>query len=219
LSQAFSACTLEQGSLQDQELKSRILNPSTASERECCADRIGEHPIVSQNAIRHRPTESATSIFSDGSDVEFRSIAFWSFVTYESENQRRQEHSKNIGSVLHWWKASGLVGTAQQVRIHNPLEILVLALDAIPGVPVRPYRQECEDRIDMTWLDNFTALRSLTCASRLLRKSSSGAEDATRRRMETKERHNDYKTTHPLRLRRNGLERWHRARRPLQHWR
>jgi hypothetical protein len=29
-----------------------ILNPSTPGERECCADRIEEHPIVSQNAIR-----------------------------------------------------------------------------------------------------------------------------------------------------------------------
>jgi hypothetical protein len=48
-------------------------------------------------------------------------------------------------------------------------------------------------------------------------KSSSGAEDATRRRMETKERHNDYKTAHPHRLRRNGFELWHRTRRSLQH--
>jgi hypothetical protein len=69
--------------------------------------------------------------------------------------QRRREHSKKIG------KAAGLVGTAQQVFSHNPLEILVLALDAVPGAPVRPYRQECEYCIDMTWLDNITALRSL----------------------------------------------------------
>jgi hypothetical protein len=61
---------------------------------------------------------------------------------------------------LHW-KAAGLVGTAQQVLSHNPFEILVLALDAVPGAPVGLYRQECEDCIDMTWLDNFTALRSL----------------------------------------------------------
>jgi hypothetical protein len=75
-------------------------------------------------------------------------------------SQRRREHSKNIDSVLHW-KAAGLVGTAQQVLSHNPLEILVLALDAVPGARVRPYRQECEDCVDMTWLDSFTALRSL----------------------------------------------------------
>jgi hypothetical protein len=56
---------------------------------------------------------------------------------------------------------AGLVGTAQQVLSHNPFEILVLALDAVPGAPVRLYRQEREDCIDMTWLDSFTALRSL----------------------------------------------------------
>src|ERR1700738_4227262 len=45
----------------------------------------------------------------------------------------------------------------------------------------------------------------------------SGAEDATRRRMQTKERHNDYKTSHPRRLCRNGFGRWCRTRRSPQH--
>jgi hypothetical protein len=74
--------------------------------------------------------------------------------------QRRREHSKNIDTVLHC-EAAGLVGTTQQVLSHNPFEILVLALDTVPGAPVRLYRQECEDCIDMTWLDSLTALRSL----------------------------------------------------------
>jgi hypothetical protein len=61
---------------------------------------------------------------------------------------------------LHW-KAAGLVGTAQQVLSHNPFEILVLALDAVPGAAVRLYRQECDDRIDIALLDNIAASRSL----------------------------------------------------------
>jgi hypothetical protein len=65
-----------------------------------------------------------------------------------------------MDSVLHC-KAAGLIGTAQQILRHDSLEILVLALDAVPRAPVRPYRQECEDGINMTWLDNLTALRSL----------------------------------------------------------
>jgi hypothetical protein len=58
-------------------------------------------------------------------------------------------------------KEVGLVGTAQQILGHNPLEILVFALDAISRAPVRPYREQPEDGIDMTRLDNITALRSL----------------------------------------------------------
>jgi hypothetical protein len=58
-------------------------------------------------------------------------------------------------------KAVGLVGTAQQILGHNPLEILVLALDAISRASVCPYREQPEDGIDMTCLDNVTALRSL----------------------------------------------------------
>jgi hypothetical protein len=79
----------------------------------------------------------------------------WSFAA-RKRGQRRREHSKNIDSVLHW-KAAGLVGTAQQVLGHNPLETLVLALDAISRAPVRLYRQQREDCIDMTCLDNITA--------------------------------------------------------------
>jgi hypothetical protein len=88
----------------------------------------------------------------------------WSFAASPEaavgKRSTRREHSENIGSVLHW-KAASLVGTAQQVFSHNPLEILVLALDAVPWAPVRPCGQECEYCIDMTWLDNITALRSL----------------------------------------------------------
>ena len=53
------------------------------------------------------------------------------------------------------------MGTAQQVLGHNPLESLFLALDAVPWAPVSLYRQQCKNCIDMTWLDNFTTLRSL----------------------------------------------------------
>jgi hypothetical protein len=92
--------------------------------------------------------------------VEFRGIAFWSCGRYESEVSAAASIPKNIDSGLHW-RAAGQVGTAQQILSHNPFEILVLALDAVPGAPVRLYRQECEDCIDVTWLDSFTALRSL----------------------------------------------------------
>jgi hypothetical protein len=53
------------------------------------------------------------------------------------------------------------VGTAQQVLGHDPLESLLLALDAVPGTPVRLYRQECDDRVDIALLDHVAALRSL----------------------------------------------------------
>jgi len=39
---------------------------------------------------------------------------------------------------FHEGTAAALVGTAQQVLGHNPFEILVLALDAVSGTPVRP---------------------------------------------------------------------------------
>jgi hypothetical protein len=55
----------------------------------------------------------------------------------------------------------GLVGTAQQVLSHNPLEIFFLALDAVPRAPVCLDRQECDDRINIASLDNPAALRSL----------------------------------------------------------
>jgi hypothetical protein len=131
-------------------------------ERERCTDRIGENDrqIVFQNTVdnstacvgweyhRHFQRQTECGILRHRS-LKLRQI----------QGQRRREHSKNIGSVLHW-KAADLVGTAQQVFSHNPLEILVLALDAVPGAPVRPYRQECEYCIDMAWLNNITALRS-----------------------------------------------------------
>jgi hypothetical protein len=55
----------------------------------------------------------------------------------------------------------GLVGTAQQVLGHHALEIFVLALDAVPRAPVRFYRQERDDRVDVALLDNIAALRPL----------------------------------------------------------
>jgi hypothetical protein len=51
--------------------------------------------------------------------------------------------------------------TAQQILGHNPLESLFLALDAVSGAPVRLYRQECDDRVDIALLYHFAALRSL----------------------------------------------------------
>jgi hypothetical protein len=51
--------------------------------------------------------------------------------------------------------------TAQQILGHNPLEILFLALDPVSRAPVRPDRKECDDRVDIAFLDHFAALRSL----------------------------------------------------------
>jgi hypothetical protein len=52
-----------------------------------------------------------------------------------------------------------LVRTTQQVLGHNPLEILFR--DAVPRAAVPLGREQREGRIDVTWLDNPTALRSL----------------------------------------------------------
>src|ERR1019366_877124 len=58
-------------------------------------------------------------------------------------------------------KAGGLVEAAQQVLGHNPLEILFLALNAVPRAPVRLYGQAREDCIDVALRDNIAALRSV----------------------------------------------------------
>ena len=58
-------------------------------------------------------------------------------------------------------KVGGLVETTEQVLGHDPLEILFLALDAVPRAPVRLYGQAREDCIDIALLDNIAALRSV----------------------------------------------------------
>src|ERR1700681_3574645 len=65
-----------------------------------------------------------------------------------------------MNSIFHW-KAGGLVEAAQQFLGNNPLEILFLAFDAISRAPVSLYRQQREDGIDVTRLDNTPALRSV----------------------------------------------------------
>src|SRR5450759_4013217 len=108
---------------------------------------------------------------------------------------------------------SGLTEVTVAVRI----ALLPCREPGKPRVFMAARESSGESRISQ--LERQVAPRSVEPLLRTFvsRKSSSGAEDATRRRMETKERHNDYKTAHPHRLRHNGFELWHRTRRSLQH--
>ena len=58
-------------------------------------------------------------------------------------------------------KSGGLVETTQQFLGYDPLEILFVALDPIPGTPARLYGQQGENGVDTTRLDSVAALRPL----------------------------------------------------------
>src|SRR5450759_4119419 len=72
-------------------------------------------------------------------------------------------------------KAGGLVEAAQQVLGHNPLEILFLALDAVPRAPVRLYgqaREDCIDAVSYTHLRAHETRHDLVCRLLLEKKKN-----------------------------------------------
>src|ERR1700694_2401794 len=92
-------------------------------------------------------------------------------------------------------------------------------LDMNAANQMLPFGNVAIDLIRRAYWRPFSRLAEPVLRSFVFVNPQSSAEDATRRRMETKERHNDYKTSHPRRLCRNRFGRWCRTRRSLQHGR